>query len=396
MSRASRRGRAGWRSSWRCCRAARYGPCRWRTELERHRHHPDHRQGLGGAAAGLERARLPDRPDRRQRADDQERHRQVHGRSQRHLPRARQRRAASPGVTSAQFEVLGREASFDVDVDLGTQKPATAQTVDRADRPPTTAAQDHRLRARARDGHHDRRRREQRRAADLRLAAPTRSRTIGGVDVTQDSNDPNAPQTISLRGHDESQTAITLDGIPLGAPGSAVEPALDQHRSVHRAPGVSFGAQAGALGGSVNFRTLQPTQTWQSRFAVVVRHLRQVQLPDRRDGLDRQARHRAAAHEARGQQPADVPGLPRRERPRLRPRRRDREHRRLPQAALRADRPHDADVHGAAEQSGDVVAVHAVRHAAAVRHRARQRQHRQVPVHVRHGAVADRRHRRRR
>ena len=34
--------------------------------------------------------------------------------------------------------------------------------------------------------------------------------------------------------------------------------------------------------------------------------------------------------------------------------------------------------------------MHAVRHAAAVRDRPRQRQQRQVPVHVRHGAVADR------
>ena len=30
---------------------------------------------------------------------------------------------------------------------------------------------------------------------------------------------------------------------------------------------MSFGAQAGALGGSVNFRTLQPTQTWQTKVA---------------------------------------------------------------------------------------------------------------------------------
>ncbi len=90
--------------------------------------------------------------------------------------------------------------------------------------------------------------------------------TIGGVDVTQSSNDPDAPQTISLRGHDESQTAITLDGIPLGAPGSAVN-LRSVNTDLFTGAGVSFGAQAGALGGSVNFRTLQPTLTWQSMFA---------------------------------------------------------------------------------------------------------------------------------
>jgi hypothetical protein len=90
--------------------------------------------------------------------------------------------------------------------------------------------------------------------------------TIGGVDITQDSNDPNSPQTISLRGHDESQTAVTLDGIPLSAPGAAAN-LRSINTDLFSGAGVSFGAQAGALGGSVNFRTLQPTQTWQSRFA---------------------------------------------------------------------------------------------------------------------------------
>ncbi|MBD5657677.1 MAG: TonB-dependent receptor, partial [Candidatus Eremiobacteraeota bacterium] len=44
---------------------------------------------------------------------------------------------------------------------------------------------------------------------------------IAGVSVTQDATDPNSPVTISLNGHDESQTAVSLDGIPLSAPGSA-------------------------------------------------------------------------------------------------------------------------------------------------------------------------------
>ncbi len=169
------------------------------------------------------------------------------------------------GLTSAAFEVLG-DKQVAVDVDLGTQKPST-QTPATA-----TASTD---------------------ASGLKIIGSVKARvtvsttdvdensavrrisdsltdalsTIGGVDVTQDSNDPNAPQTISLRGHDESQTAITLDGIPLGAPGSAVN-LRSINTDLFTGAGVNFGAQAGALGGSVNFRTLQPTQTWQSRLAM--------------------------------------------------------------------------------------------------------------------------------
>jgi hypothetical protein len=89
---------------------------------------------------------------------------------------------------------------------------------------------------------------------------------IAGVDVTQTSNDPDAAQTISLNGHDETQTAVTLDGIPLGAPGSAVN-LRGINTDLFGGASVSTSAQAGALGGSVNFRTLQPTQTWVSRFS---------------------------------------------------------------------------------------------------------------------------------
>src|SRR6185312_9599879 len=89
---------------------------------------------------------------------------------------------------------------------------------------------------------------------------------IAGVDVTVASNDPDAAQTISLNGHDESQTAVNLDGIPLGAPGSAVN-LRGINTDLFGGASVSTSAQAGALGGSVNFRTLQPTQTWISRFS---------------------------------------------------------------------------------------------------------------------------------
>ncbi|HTW84876.1 MAG TPA: TonB-dependent receptor [Candidatus Sulfotelmatobacter sp.] len=91
--------------------------------------------------------------------------------------------------------------------------------------------------------------------------------TLAGVDVTTASNDPDAAQTISLHGHDESQTAVTLDGIPLGAPGTAVN-LRGIGTDLFTGASASFGARAGALGGGVNFTTLQPTQSWQSRLSV--------------------------------------------------------------------------------------------------------------------------------
>ncbi|HEV2739335.1 MAG TPA: TonB-dependent receptor, partial [Candidatus Elarobacter sp.] len=174
--------------------------------------------------------------------------------------RVRISKSGFTGVTSAAFEVLGNK-QVAVDVDLGVQKQAA----------PTTSSSD---------------------TGGLKIIGTVRARvtvvttdvdessavrrisdsltdalsTIGGVDVTQDSNDPNAPQTISLRGHDESQTAVTLDGIPLGAPGAATN-LRSINTDLFSGAGVSFGAQAGALGGAVNFRTLQPTQTWQTKFA---------------------------------------------------------------------------------------------------------------------------------
>jgi hypothetical protein len=174
--------------------------------------------------------------------------------------RVRVSKSGFTGVTSSAFEVLGNK-QVAVDVDLGVQKQNA----------PTTSSTD---------------------TGGLKIIGTVRARvtvvttdvddssavrrisdsltdalsTIGGVDVTQDSNDPNSPQTISLRGHDESQTAVTLDGIPLGAPGAATN-LRSINTDLFSGASASFGAQAGALGGSVNFRTLQPTQTWQTKFA---------------------------------------------------------------------------------------------------------------------------------
>jgi hypothetical protein len=87
---------------------------------------------------------------------------------------------------------------------------------------------------------------------------------LSGVSVSTSSDDSDATQTISLEGHDPTQTQLTLDGIPLNAPGSAGNLAgfatdLFQGASVHLGPSL------GGLGGSVNFSTLQPTLSWISQ-----------------------------------------------------------------------------------------------------------------------------------
>ena len=86
---------------------------------------------------------------------------------------------------------------------------------------------------------------------------------LSGVTVSTSSDDSDATQTISLEGQDPTQTQLTLDGIPLNAPGTAgnlrgFASDLFTGASVH------FGAQAGALAGSVNFTTLEPTLSWLS------------------------------------------------------------------------------------------------------------------------------------
>lgn len=87
---------------------------------------------------------------------------------------------------------------------------------------------------------------------------------LSGVTVSTSSDDSDATQTISLEGHDPTQTQLTLDGIPLNAPGSAgnlggFATDLFQGASVHTGPTL------GGLGGSVGFTTLQPTLSWISQ-----------------------------------------------------------------------------------------------------------------------------------
>ncbi len=92
---------------------------------------------------------------------------------------------------------------------------------------------------------------------------------LSGVNVSTSSNDTDATQTVSLEGQDASQTALTLDGIPLNAPGSAGD-LRGIGTDLFTRSNVSFGPQIGGLAGGVNFSTLQPTLSWNSEFSLSV------------------------------------------------------------------------------------------------------------------------------
>lgn len=85
---------------------------------------------------------------------------------------------------------------------------------------------------------------------------------LSGVTVSTSSADSDATQTVSLQGQDPSQTSLTLDGVPLNAPGSAGNLGA-MSPDLFRGASVSMGPQAGGLAGGVNFRTLEPTLAWQ-------------------------------------------------------------------------------------------------------------------------------------
>ncbi len=89
---------------------------------------------------------------------------------------------------------------------------------------------------------------------------------LSGVNVTTSSNDSDATQTISLEGQDSSQTAMSVNGIPLNAPGAAGN-LRAINSDLFTGANVSFGPQVGGFGGGVGFSTLQPTLSWQSEFS---------------------------------------------------------------------------------------------------------------------------------
>jgi hypothetical protein len=86
---------------------------------------------------------------------------------------------------------------------------------------------------------------------------------LSGVSVSTSSDDSDATQTISLEGHDASQTQLSLDGIPLNAPGSAGNLGMFA-TDLFTGASVRLGPQLGGLGGGVNFTTLEPTLSWLS------------------------------------------------------------------------------------------------------------------------------------
>lgn len=90
---------------------------------------------------------------------------------------------------------------------------------------------------------------------------------LSGVNVTTSSGDSDATQTVSLNGEDPSQTQMTLDGIPLNAPGAAGDLRM-MNSDLFTGASVSFGPRLGGLAGGVNFRTLEPTLSWQSAFSL--------------------------------------------------------------------------------------------------------------------------------
>jgi len=85
---------------------------------------------------------------------------------------------------------------------------------------------------------------------------------LSGVTISTSSDDSDATETVSLTGHDASQTALTLDGIPLNAPGTAGDLG-SLPTDLFGGASVSFGPQLGGLGGGVSFRTAEPTISWQ-------------------------------------------------------------------------------------------------------------------------------------
>jgi hypothetical protein len=85
---------------------------------------------------------------------------------------------------------------------------------------------------------------------------------LAGVSVGTDSTGNDVAETISLEGHDPSQTQVMLGGIPLNSPGVAGD-LRSISSDLFAGASVSFNPVAGALAGSVNYRTLEPTRAWQ-------------------------------------------------------------------------------------------------------------------------------------
>jgi hypothetical protein len=92
---------------------------------------------------------------------------------------------------------------------------------------------------------------------------------LAGVSIDTSSTDSDATETISLSGQDASQTALTVDGIPLNAPGTAGNANLFSS-DLFTGASVRYGASVNGLAGGVNFTTAEPTLTWQGNDSFAV------------------------------------------------------------------------------------------------------------------------------
>jgi Carboxypeptidase regulatory-like domain len=88
---------------------------------------------------------------------------------------------------------------------------------------------------------------------------------LAGVSVNQSANSVDGSITISLRGMESTQTAVSLGGVRLtGASQGAVLRAAGT--DLFSGASVDFSGNAYALAGRVDYRTLEPTKQWITRF----------------------------------------------------------------------------------------------------------------------------------
>jgi len=88
---------------------------------------------------------------------------------------------------------------------------------------------------------------------------------LAGVSVDQSANSVDGSITISLRGMDASQTGVSLGGIRLtGASQGAALRAVGT--DLFSGASVDFSGNASSVAGQVNYRTLEPTKQWITRF----------------------------------------------------------------------------------------------------------------------------------
>ena len=157
-------------------------------------------------------------------------------------------------VTSEAFEVTnGRQVTVTVSLAAGSNNPSGLKTIASVTAHSTAVVSSSTIDANS----------AQRKLSDNLADALGK---LSGVTVSTSSSDSDATQTVSLEGQDASQTSLSLDGVPLNAPGVAGDLSTIGTDLFTRST-VSFGPQVGGLAGGVNFNTLSPTLTWQSELS---------------------------------------------------------------------------------------------------------------------------------